>query len=84
MQICCCRQPLEGQLYKYTNVMKGFQYRWFVVDPESGCLGYYEVSIHATYFLFNQQCLRLSCLVKILEHYPFISDVEDCNPFEFL
>ncbi|KAI0208398.1 Oxysterol-binding protein-related protein 11 [Lamellibrachia satsuma] len=40
------RQPLEGQLYKYTNVMKGFQYRWFVVDPESGCLGYYEKEEH--------------------------------------
>lgn len=35
------RQPNEGQLYKYTNVMKGWQYRWFVLTPETGMLEYY-------------------------------------------
>ncbi|KAG8182067.1 hypothetical protein JTE90_008603 [Oedothorax gibbosus] len=35
------RQILEGQLYKYTNVMKGWQYRWFVVTPDTGTLEYY-------------------------------------------
>jgi len=39
----CYRQPLEGQLYKYTNVMKGWQYRWFVLNPDVGRLEYYEV-----------------------------------------
>ncbi|PSN52038.1 Oxysterol-binding protein-related protein 11 [Blattella germanica] len=34
-------QPFEGQLCKYTNVMKGWQFRWFVLDPESGVLDYY-------------------------------------------
>ena len=38
------RQPLEGQLYKYTNVMKGWQYRWFVLEPNKGRLDYYEVT----------------------------------------
>ncbi|XP_064601309.1 oxysterol-binding protein-related protein 11-like, partial [Liolophura sinensis] len=40
------RKPLEGQLYKYTNVMKGWQYRWFVLDPESGMLEYFEKEEH--------------------------------------
>ncbi|ELT92046.1 hypothetical protein CAPTEDRAFT_227574 [Capitella teleta] len=39
-------QPLEGLLYKYTNVMKGWQYRWFTLDPESGRLDYFEKEEH--------------------------------------
>ena len=31
----------EGQLSKFTNVVKGWQYRWFVLDPESGNLEYF-------------------------------------------
>ncbi|KAL5007603.1 hypothetical protein ScPMuIL_016409 [Solemya velum] len=38
--------PLEGQLYKYTNVMKGWQYRWFLLDPYSGMLDYFEKEEH--------------------------------------
>lgn len=38
------RQQFEGQLYKYTNVMKGWQHRWFVLDPEMGTLSYFLVS----------------------------------------
>ncbi|ODM98093.1 Oxysterol-binding protein-related protein 11 [Orchesella cincta] len=34
-------QPCEGQLYKYTNVMKGWQYRWFVLNPDKGTFEYY-------------------------------------------
>jgi len=35
------RHPLNGILYKYTNVVKGWQYRWFTVDPRTGILSYY-------------------------------------------
>lgn len=35
------RQIFEGQLYKYTNVVKGWQYRWFILDPETGLLDYF-------------------------------------------
>ena len=35
------RRRFEGQLNKFTNVVKGWQYRWFVLDPESGRLEYY-------------------------------------------
>ena len=34
---------MEGQLSKWTNLMKGWQYRWFTLDPDSGMLDYYVV-----------------------------------------
>ncbi|XP_017780686.1 PREDICTED: oxysterol-binding protein-related protein 11 [Nicrophorus vespilloides] len=34
-------RQFSGQLYKYTNVMKGWQYRYFMVDGSSGHLHYY-------------------------------------------
>lgn len=37
-------QIQEGQLYKYTNVVKGWQHRWFIVDPREGTLSYFLVS----------------------------------------
>ncbi|KAK8395615.1 hypothetical protein O3P69_005608 [Scylla paramamosain] len=32
---------MEGPLSKWTNVMKGWQYRWFVLDDGAGLLSYY-------------------------------------------
>ncbi|OWF54381.1 Oxysterol-binding protein-related protein 9 [Mizuhopecten yessoensis] len=32
---------IEGPLSKWTNVMKGWQYRWFVLDESSGILSYF-------------------------------------------
>ncbi|KAK3101850.1 hypothetical protein FSP39_006794 [Pinctada imbricata] len=37
---------MEGQLSKYTNFAKGWQYRWFVLDPVSGMLEYFEKEEH--------------------------------------
>ena len=37
---------MEGQLSKYTNFAKGWQYRWFVLDSESGMLEYFEKEEH--------------------------------------
>lgn len=34
-------QVFQGQLYKFTNVVKGWQYRWFELHPETGHLEYY-------------------------------------------
>lgn len=34
---------MEGPLSKWTNVMKGWQYRWFVLDYNAGLLSYYTV-----------------------------------------
>lgn len=35
------RQVFEGQLNKFTNVVKGWQFRWFVLRPETGHLDYH-------------------------------------------
>lgn len=35
---------MEGQLYKWTNPLKGWQPRWFSVDHQQGVLHYYTVS----------------------------------------
>ena len=35
------RRRWEGQLNKFTNVVKGWQYRWFVLEPEQGTLMYF-------------------------------------------
>ena len=32
---------MEGALSKWTNVMKGWQYRWFVLDDAAGLFSYY-------------------------------------------
>lgn len=32
---------LEGPLSKWTNLVKGWQYRWFVLDKRTGFLSYY-------------------------------------------
>lgn len=32
---------MEGPLSKWTNVMKGWQYRWFVLDDGAGIFSYY-------------------------------------------
>jgi len=35
---------IEGPLSKWTNVVIGWQYRWFVLDEGAGVLWYYTVS----------------------------------------
>lgn len=37
-------QTLEGFLNKWTNVIRGWQYRWFVLDEQTGILSYYTVN----------------------------------------
>jgi oxysterol-binding protein-related protein 9/10/11 len=37
------RQIYEGQLSKYTNMVTGWQNRWFVLDPHTGMLEYFMV-----------------------------------------
>ncbi|CAH1406871.1 unnamed protein product [Nezara viridula] len=34
-------QLYEGQLSKYTNMMKGWQLRWFILNPKTGVLSYF-------------------------------------------
>ena len=59
---------MEGQLNKFTNLVKGWQFRWFVLDPEKGTLSYYLVcmylefntSIKSLLVLFNRK-IFLKC-----------------------
>lgn len=57
---------IEGPLSKWTNVVKGWQYRWFVLDDNAGLLSYYTVSsVHKLSFLFIL-CIHLICMIKTL------------------
>jgi hypothetical protein len=44
----------EGSLSKWTNVIQGWQYRFFVLDPAQGMLIYYTVSHKKKRILFTQ------------------------------
>ena len=49
------RKPSEGQLSKWTNLMKGWQFRWFTLDPHSGLLEYYVVRTSYHIFYANSE-----------------------------
>lgn len=42
--ITTSKRFMEGPLSKWTNVVNGWQYRWFVLDQGAGLLSYYTVS----------------------------------------
>lgn len=46
-------QIFQGQLYKFTNVVKGWQYRWFELHPETGHLEYYYYEDHGLHELVS-------------------------------
>lgn len=53
---------LEGTLSKWTNVMKGWQNRWFVLENETSLLSYYTVSFSCFFLLrlfFLMKCKKL-------------------------
>ncbi|XP_024082873.1 oxysterol-binding protein-related protein 9-like [Cimex lectularius] len=35
-------EPYQGELLKYTNIFRGWQNRWFVLDSDMGVLKYYQ------------------------------------------
>ncbi|KAH7962537.1 hypothetical protein HPB52_016764 [Rhipicephalus sanguineus] len=44
-QVKMAASSVEGPLSKWTNVMKGWQYRWFVLDDNAGLLSYYTGAV---------------------------------------
>lgn len=56
---------MEGSLSKWTNVMKGWQYRWFVLDDNAGLLSYYTVSNY-------QLCLQHSIILRLGQSWFFV------------
>ncbi|XP_063626520.1 oxysterol-binding protein-related protein 9-like [Cydia splendana] len=53
---------MEGSLSKWTNVMKGWQYRWFVLDENAGLLSYYTSKEKMTRGV-RRGCVRLRAAV---------------------
>jgi hypothetical protein len=55
-------------LSKWTNVMTGWQYRWFVLDDNAGLLSYYTVSNYQTLFKICVICiLRLAKVKNVMQ-----------------
>ena len=44
-------KEMQGSLFKWTNMMKGYQHRWFVMDEKNGLLSYYTVTLTLFFFL---------------------------------
>lgn len=61
---------MEGPLSKWTNVMKGWQYRWFVLDDNAGLLSYYTVRN----FLDNCSTYLWILIFFICEQLPWASN----------
>lgn len=58
---------MEGPLSKWTNLMKGWQYRWFVLDYNAGLLSYYTVNMEggaALEYKRSAQCVCV-CIVFV-------------------
>ena len=49
---------MEGPLSKWTNVVKGWQYRWFMLDDNAGLLSYYTVRIQGAHLHTRPQSLN--------------------------
>lgn len=59
----------KGWLFKWTNYLKGYQRRWFVLS--NGLLSYYRY-VHCVSFDAHEEHSRLSARVTLLCH-PFHS-----------
>ena len=61
---------MEGPLSKWTNVVKGWQYRWFVLDDNTGLLSYYTVGTNSfmdiLYFLPFSSYLQRNFALNLL------------------
>ena len=61
---------MEGPLSKWTNVVKGWQYRWFVLDDNTGLLSYYTVSVISLSILLKldrKRILKMFSLEIVLD-----------------
>ncbi|XP_040573447.1 oxysterol-binding protein-related protein 9 [Lepeophtheirus salmonis] len=58
---------IEGALSKWTNVMKGWQYRWFVLDANAGLFSYYTSKEKMSKGV-RRGCVRLRGAVLGIDH----------------
>jgi len=52
----------EGPLSKWTNVIQGWQYRFFVLDPTQGMLIYYTVNPKKKRIVFILMIFAIVCV----------------------
>ena len=50
------------QLSKFTNVVKGWQYRWFVLEPEAGRLEYHLLEDRSVWKMNDNMDKHLSII----------------------
>lgn len=60
---------MEGPLSKWTNVMQGWQYRWFVLDENICLLSYYTVSSF-------DLCLIIICCILGITGLPLLLEIK--------
>lgn len=60
---------MEGTLSKWTNVMKGWQYRFFVLDENAGLLSYYTVSMFMHLHVYACMCVCVCFCFKFEKLY---------------
>ena len=65
-------QTFEGQLNKFTNVVKGWQYRWFVLSGETGNLDYYLMD-EGNHFCYSSDVFLF--FVRMCNFYNYIKAV---------
>nr|ACO11248.1 Oxysterol-binding protein-related protein 9 [Caligus rogercresseyi] len=58
---------IEGTLSKWTNVMKGWPYRWFVLDANAGLFSYYTSKEKMSKGV-RRGCVRLRGAVLGIDH----------------
>ena len=86
------KMAMEGPLSKWTNVVKGWQYRWFVLDEISGLLSYYTVCCKsrinillkpAINFVQNR-LFKISFLrIKIIKFISWVFDTRSCSDLDY-
>ena len=70
---------MEGTLSKWTNVMKGWQYRYFVLDDNAGLFSYYT-SREKMMRGARRGCVRLrGALIGIDDEVSFNFTSKKCN-----
>lgn len=58
-------KEMQGSLFKWTNMMKGYQHRWFVMDEKNGLLSYYTVTLTLFFSCINF-FIFLDCFTVLL------------------
>ena len=59
---------MEGLLSKWTNVMKGWQFRWFVLDENTGLLSYYTIRQDEDYC----ELLAILSVENVLQSHDYV------------